>query len=148
MIDLPKTRAEAVEASATKYFTGVPCKSGHVSTRYALNAVCTDCHAVRSARWRAKAPRAVSAPPEPLRPKAPSKPRRRLHKLEVAVTVADIDTVDAFNEARLRARFPDDPGKRIGPMPRLLPKGRIRLFAHPDDVSVVVTYANLLRTAK
>jgi hypothetical protein len=63
MTDLPKTRAEAVAAGTSKYFTGAPCKSGHLATRYTINSVCTDCHAERAARWRAKGTRSAASVP-------------------------------------------------------------------------------------
>lgn len=131
---LPRTRAEAQAARSSKYFTGTPCKRGHLAPRYVDNSVCMRCRAedVRARRQAC----------------APAKPSPQLRKVVVPATVADIEAVDAFNEGRLRARYSDNPGKRIGPMPRLLPKARIRLFTHPDDAPAVVAYADQLRTAK
>lgn len=37
------TRAEALEAGLTRYFTGVPCKHGHVSERIVSNKGCLEC---------------------------------------------------------------------------------------------------------
>jgi hypothetical protein len=40
--DLPKTRAEAKAAGASHYFTGLPCKHGHVAPRKTKGA-CVEC---------------------------------------------------------------------------------------------------------
>jgi 5-methylcytosine-specific restriction endonuclease McrA len=40
--NLPKTRAEAMAAKATHYFTGEPCKHGHIAPRKTKGA-CVDC---------------------------------------------------------------------------------------------------------
>lgn len=40
--NLPKTRAEAKASGATHYFTGVPCKHGHVAPRKTKGA-CVEC---------------------------------------------------------------------------------------------------------
>jgi hypothetical protein len=50
--DLPKTRAEAIAAGAPRYFTGKPCKHGHVAPRYAGGG-CVECIIARAstARW-------------------------------------------------------------------------------------------------
>jgi hypothetical protein len=40
--NLPKTRAEAKAAGATHYFTGEPCKHGHIALRKTKGA-CIDC---------------------------------------------------------------------------------------------------------
>lgn len=42
MNDLPKTRKEALASGATHYFTGQPCKHGHIAPRKTKGA-CTEC---------------------------------------------------------------------------------------------------------
>jgi hypothetical protein len=37
------TREEAIERGLRRYFTGQPCKRGHVGERYTLNAGCLQC---------------------------------------------------------------------------------------------------------
>jgi hypothetical protein len=36
-------RAVAIAAGRTTYFTGKPCKYGHVEDRYTLDGVCVEC---------------------------------------------------------------------------------------------------------
>lgn len=36
-------RKEARQANETYYFTGKPCKRGHIATRRAINGFCTEC---------------------------------------------------------------------------------------------------------
>jgi hypothetical protein len=49
--DLPKTRAEAKATGASHYFTGLPCKHGHIAPRKTRGA-CVEC--LRE-EWRAAA---------------------------------------------------------------------------------------------
>jgi hypothetical protein len=49
--NLPKTRAEAKAAGATHYFTGEPCKHGHIAPRKTKGA-CVEC---LKAEWQAAA---------------------------------------------------------------------------------------------
>lgn len=37
------TRREAYAQGSTRYFTGVPCKQGHVAQRYVSSGACLDC---------------------------------------------------------------------------------------------------------
>ncbi len=52
--------AEAKSQNLTRYFTGKPCKHGHVAERYVLNWTCVVCHAAKCAeflpKWREKNP--------------------------------------------------------------------------------------------
>lgn len=50
-IDLPKSRAEAKSSGATQYFTGNPCKNGHVASRQTVNGTCTACAYSFYKRW-------------------------------------------------------------------------------------------------
>ena len=43
------TRSEAIEAGLNKYFTGVPCKRGHIAERRTLYSVCIACEGVKRA---------------------------------------------------------------------------------------------------
>lgn len=53
---LPATRQEARQQGAPRYFTGVPCKNGHLSERYTKHAKCVACAMAQQARWRAHNP--------------------------------------------------------------------------------------------
>jgi hypothetical protein len=45
--ELPKTRAEAKVIGSKRYFTGNPCKHGHVVERYASDGACAECARVK-----------------------------------------------------------------------------------------------------
>lgn len=49
---MPKvlTRAEAIASGATRYYTGKPCKNGHVAERYTLHGPCVECLGMHRAR--------------------------------------------------------------------------------------------------
>lgn len=60
-MDYPKTRAEAKATGSAYYFTGVPCKSGHLSNRNTKSKVCLECHRTHRAVVRASRPEEVNA---------------------------------------------------------------------------------------
>ena len=45
--DIVNSWSAAREAKAVHYFTGRPCKRGHISLRYANNGQCVECVGVR-----------------------------------------------------------------------------------------------------
>jgi 5-methylcytosine-specific restriction endonuclease McrA len=45
------TLAEAREAGLLYYFTGKPCKRGHIAERHVSGRSCLECHHVRSKQW-------------------------------------------------------------------------------------------------
>jgi hypothetical protein len=56
-------RSEALAAGETHYFTGQPCKQGHIAQRNAQTGKCLECrfpsaakHREYNARWKAKYP--------------------------------------------------------------------------------------------
>lgn len=40
---LPKRRVEAMELGETYFFTGVPCRRGHIAKRYTTSGRCAQC---------------------------------------------------------------------------------------------------------
>lgn len=48
------TRAEAREQGKARYFTGKPCRNGHLEERFTLDARCLGCSREHSAKSRAK----------------------------------------------------------------------------------------------
>lgn len=60
------SRADARLMGRARYFTGVPCKRGHVTERYVSNYVCVQCQAAvstaeRAVRYRAANPAKIAA---------------------------------------------------------------------------------------
>ena len=54
---LPKSREEAKARGLDRYFTGSPCKHGHIAPRYVSTTNCVPCqveHARRHGRWQAR----------------------------------------------------------------------------------------------
>lgn len=45
------TRREAAEKGLTKYFTGRPCKRGHLTHRYVASGNCSKCSSLRGAKY-------------------------------------------------------------------------------------------------
>lgn len=52
-----QTREQAIEAGDPIYYTGKPCKHGHLSERYTINSTCAECqrHKSRVNQQRARA---------------------------------------------------------------------------------------------
>lgn len=48
------SRQEAIAAGAARYFTGVPCRNGHVAERYTSNKTCCECGNATANRAKAK----------------------------------------------------------------------------------------------
>lgn len=55
------TRADAKAAGLTRYFTGVPCKHGHVVERFTGTAICVECNRLHVARLRKTQPSVMQA---------------------------------------------------------------------------------------
>lgn len=45
-------RETAKEKGLSTYFTGVPCKNGHICERYVSNATCKECAYLTMTQWR------------------------------------------------------------------------------------------------
>lgn len=56
--DIPTSRKAALAAGQTRYFTGKPCKHGHIALRQAANGTCLECVALvkpeRDKEYRSK----------------------------------------------------------------------------------------------
>lgn len=59
--DLPRTRAEAKASGSKWYFTGKPCKHGHVAKRSTIDGCCVECRKIKIDKWREKNPEKVQA---------------------------------------------------------------------------------------
>jgi hypothetical protein len=60
--NLPSSRDEALSRGLDRYFTGIPCKHGHVAPRYAKGTSCIVCqvdHARRIGGWKARPSKAA-----------------------------------------------------------------------------------------
>lgn len=104
---LPKTHAEACSSGSMHYFTGKPCKLGHVDKRYASSKSCFSC-AKMHLRNRRKDPeylerernwsrRYKKAPARRARNKAHEARRRHL-KVTQTPSWADLDAIREFYE--------------------------------------------------
>lgn len=51
---MKSTRAEAIAAGEKWYFTGKPCKRGHVSKRQVGNKSCWECQKAANAEWESR----------------------------------------------------------------------------------------------
>lgn len=56
--NLPASRDEAIESGEVFYYTGLPCRNGHLAKRYTTSGQCIEC---TRAIFRAKAKRIKEA---------------------------------------------------------------------------------------
>ncbi len=75
--NLPRTRAEALDLGFTRYWTGVPCKKGHVAPRFVSSGGCVECQRANSAAWKAANP--VKARASSAAWKSANRKQRRRH---------------------------------------------------------------------
>ena len=59
--NLPNSRKDAIAIGANRYFTGKPCKRGHVAARSTSNAGCVACSIEHKAKWRTENPEKMQA---------------------------------------------------------------------------------------
>jgi len=142
----PKTRAEAVAARNSKYFTGVPCKRGHLAPRYVDNSVCMTCRAedVRLKRQSERAARRADAPSDALDQLAAWNALVKSEEVEHhrAHIILSHPSAAEFLRAvprLLRERYPHLTDGRLPtmapPKPGATAKGfrAVSYFAHPED---------------
>jgi hypothetical protein len=58
---IPKTMREAAAAGVEIYFTGRPCKRGHVAMRTTINGACIECNRQRSREYQQRRRAAIRA---------------------------------------------------------------------------------------
>lgn len=54
--NLPSTMREARKLGYKRYYTGKPCKRGHVTERLSNNGYCLECHRQSTGKWRKENP--------------------------------------------------------------------------------------------
>ncbi|HLO98683.1 MAG TPA: hypothetical protein VK171_08825 [Fimbriimonas sp.] len=54
MIDLPKTKKEAIEKGFKRYSDGKPCRHGHVADKRASTGECWECRRLNFKKWTEK----------------------------------------------------------------------------------------------
>lgn len=73
LCDLPKSAKEARVAGIKQYFTGEPCKNGHVVPRQTSNGKCTECRRIEFLNWRKANPEKMAEAKRTWRSRNPEK---------------------------------------------------------------------------
>lgn len=134
------SRSDAIARQQRHYFTGRPCKHGHVAPRYVQSCTCVECIAQAVGRDRAAA-----------RANGPTA-AQRAYKTEVVdrrfrLPIDSLPMLQAVAAALLEGRYPDLGGRYarvVEPRP-VRPAGgtaMVRLRVHPDDVVLVQALCN------
>lgn len=97
-----ETRAAAAAAGRTQYFTGKPCKNGHLAARYTQSGTCSTCIADATRATRSRVTQAVAGN---------SYTAKRAHVVELAEVrirayAGDAETVRGVAAAYCMARYP------------------------------------------
>lgn len=101
------TRTEASEKELTRFFTGKPCKHGHVSERHTKSGTCIECGNARSASWNkqtgyGKEYRAVNR--EQMAEANREWRRRNPEKVQQYTTTESSRITSQLNQAKRRAK--------------------------------------------
>lgn len=79
-------RSAARVAGKTRYFTGMPCRQGHVCQRYTNDGGCVECKALRQRYKKSASERASIS-----KPRADARPERKASPNHIAgVTLAQL----------------------------------------------------------
>ena len=124
--DLPTTATEALAYGLETYFTGGPCKHGHVSPRDAHSRECLKCAGERF--------------------REPGRLRRMTTDARVHIHPDDIEELDAIAQALMWARFPQSSPylARLGPKPTKRRNGIYAFRCHSEDVDTLRAFATAL----
>lgn len=55
------SREQAIEAGESTFYTGKPCKHGHLTERYTINGTCAECARVKSRATQQRARASIKA---------------------------------------------------------------------------------------
>lgn len=144
-----KTRKQAMMAGENTYFTGKPCKNGHMSYRYVQSGTCYDCinltkilpdSPTASARERRLTEVAATL-------QAKNLVKENLALVKVRVFAADRDSVALVAFALATMRFPMLKPSDVDP--KLAPSGGepsgtalYSFYCHGDDIAALRAAAN------
>lgn len=165
MTEIPSTRSEARRLGVKFYFTGKPCKNGHMANRYASGAGCVPCAKERQKRWiadnidhvrehRNAAMREYRKDPEfyerqresdrrSQRKRYANNPVYRQRQIDNRKERAKRPEVREQENARARERRANDPDQR-----RKEVESTMRWYSNPDRAESVATYRSRQRTRR
>lgn len=110
---------EAFDNGLTRYFTGKPCKRGHIAERMVANGVCYECLSANTQRrrdavkeWRKKNPERVADQDRRYREKHPETSQRAAEKYRAA-NIEKIRERDRNARRRIRATDPEGEKARM-----------------------------------
>lgn len=151
------TRSDARALGATSYFTGKPCKNGHISYRYVQSGTCAMC--VRDSNLSMTSPFKL-AKLEELKARILENEKRNAAKLELVRTRFRIYDEDrstfsqlawTFTSMRYPCLLECDVNLNSPSTDRQFDSGMCAYEVHPDDIGLLRSLANdlfLLQTRK
>lgn len=121
--DYPTSRKAAQTAGSKHYFTGKPCKLGHISLRYTSIGKCLECSKVETAKWREENPEKLRESWRRQHEKHGEKRREyhreymknnpEMNRANVARWKKENPEKVAVNSARYREKYPEEIKERL-----------------------------------
>jgi len=147
-MDYPLTRAEAKKTQSRYYFTGKPCKQGHVAPRATLSGTCVTCTDSASKAWKVKNPGASAAHTAAYRKRHREAVRERDRTAQAAKRAADPDGYRAYRIAHYAKKVAAE-GREYRPLNRVPTEEVVqRLFAaHGEALQYIGGYTGMLAAA-
>lgn len=122
-------RKRAVELGRSTYFTGEPCRRGHISERYTQSGGCCLCVAASSAKHRSEFMANRDNTPA-------ARAKEQLRPLKMRVFEDDCETMLKLSRAVTQGRFPALSAKDVTlwrPTDKQGSTALYQVWAHPDD---------------
>lgn len=139
---LPSTPKEAKLKGEKYYFTGKPCKNGHVDKRASHNGVCMSCLQIATAKWTEKHPEKGAEYARAYRSKNIDKLRAEGREYRRAKWATDPESMRAKQRAAYRRKVGEDNVKAFNRTP--IPELVSRLdTAHQGKYKYVSGFSNL-----
>lgn len=147
------SRSDAAERGLKKYYTGQPCKHGHVTFRYTQSGACADCLAASQNRYKPKSGGVDPFPSERARVKA-HRDSMSLVEIKVRVYTDEIDKVRQMALLFTQGRYPHATPSDITPPDKISGTDHgsgLALFVlrlHADDAPTIHAFAETLRKSR
>lgn len=144
-----KTRKQAMIDGENTYFTGKPCKNGHMSYRYVQSGTCYDC--INSTRLSQNSPTSVAREQRlseaAMSMHAKNMVKENLALIKVRLFAAEREGVALIAYALAAMRFPmlnvSDIDPRVAPISTDAAGSSLyQFYCHTDDIAVLRSAAN------
>lgn len=144
------TRAEARKSGQNKYFTGKPCKNGHIAERYTASGTCQDCIRSSNAPVVRQHPIAAPDPSAPVDAEQHKDMQANVVTRGLIVYDHQVDRMREMVHMMTEARYPGIPPELLHSNPKRENMGcppvyRYRVRMHHADYRVLDAMCSRMR---